>query len=47
MVSVRIVFKSHEDVKFLAFSMAEASEVVNGYDVKNIMSVHFYPNYQG
>lgn len=47
MVSARIVFKSHEDVKFLAFSMAEAFEVVNGYDVNDITSVHFYPNYQG
>lgn len=47
MVSVRIHFKSHENVEFLAFSLAEASEVVNGYDVNNIMSVHFYPNYNG
>lgn len=47
MVSVRIHFKSHENEEFLAFSMAEAFEVVDGYDFNNIISVHFYPNYKG
>lgn len=47
MVSVRINFKSHNVERFLAFSMAEAEEVVNGYDINSIISVHFYPNYEG
>ncbi len=47
MVSVRINFKSHKVEKFLAFSLSEAEEVVNGYDANSIISVHFYPNYQG
>lgn len=47
MVSVRINFKSHNVVRFLAFSMAEAEEVVNEYDINSIISIHFCPNYEG
>lgn len=45
MVSVRILFSSHENKKFLAFSMKEAFDIVNEYDNSDIISVHFYPNY--
>ena len=45
MVSVRIVLDSHEDKKFLAFSMSEALEVIREYDTSNIISIHIYPNY--
>ena len=47
MVSVRILFRSHLDKKFLAFSMNEAYELISEYDSSNIVSVHIYPNYHG
>lgn len=45
MVLIRIVFKSHEVQKFVTFSMAEAESLVDEYDSKNLISIHFYPNY--
>lgn len=45
MVLVRFVFKSHEVQKFVTFSMAEAQSIVDEYDSKNFISIHFYPNY--
>ena len=45
MFLIRIVFKSHEVQKFIAFTMAEAESLVDEYDSKNLISIHFYPNY--
>lgn len=45
MVLIRIVFRTHEVQKFAVHSMAEAQSFVDEYDYKNLISVHFYPNY--
>lgn len=45
MVLIRIVFKTHEVQKFVAFTMAEAYSLVDEYDSKKLISIHFYPNY--
>lgn len=46
MVLVRIIFKTWESQSFLAFTMNEAESLVDGYDSKDLRSVHFYPNYK-
>lgn len=46
MVSMRIVFKSHVDRKFIAFSMDEVFEFLGELDSTNIISIHIYPNYK-
>lgn len=45
MVLIRIVFKSYEVQKFVAFTMAEAESLVDEYDSKDLLSVHLYPNH--
>lgn len=46
MVRVRLYFKSHEVKQFITFSIAEAESLVDEYDIKNLISIHFYPNYK-
>ena len=45
MVSVRIVFKGYQDKKFVAFTMSEAKEIIDDYDIDDVLSIHFYPHY--
>ena len=45
MVSVRIVFKSYQDKKFVAFTMSEAKELVDEFNIDDVLSIHFYPHY--
>ena len=45
MVYIRIVFKTWETQKFCAFTMSEAYSLVDEFDYKDILSVHYYPNY--
>lgn len=45
MVSLRVLFKSHKDRKFIAFTLGEVFELVNELDISNIVSIHIYPNY--
>ena len=45
MISVRIVFKGYQDKKFVAFTMSEAKELIDEYDVNDVLSIHFYPHY--
>ena len=45
MVLIRIVFKTWEQQKLVAFTMSEAESLVAEYDTKDLRSVHFYPNY--
>ena len=47
MVSLRVLFKSHVDKKFIAFSLDEAFELLGEFDSSNIVSIHIYPNYNG
>lgn len=45
MVSIRIVFKDFDSRRFLAFTMSEAKELVDEYDINDVLSIHFYPHY--
>lgn len=45
MVSLRVLFKSHVDKKFIAFSLDEVFELLGEFDSSNIVSIHIYPNY--
>lgn len=45
MVSLRVVFKSHVDRKFIAFTLAQAYELLDELDSSNIKAIHIYPNY--
>lgn len=45
MVHIRIIFKTWETQNFLAFTMSEAYSLVDEFDYKDIISVHYYPNY--
>lgn len=44
MVRIRIVFRTWETQNFLAFTMSEAYSLVDEFDYKDIISVHYYPN---
>ena len=45
MISVRVLLKSHEFNKFVAFSLDEAYQIVHDeFDISNVISIHFYPD---
>jgi hypothetical protein len=46
MVSLRVLFKSHKDKKFIAFTLPEVFDLLGELDSSNIVSIHIYPNYR-
>lgn len=44
MVSLRVSFKSHKSMKFIAFSLSQAFELLSELDSSNMESIHIYPN---
>lgn len=46
MVSVCVFFKSHVYRKFIAFSLAQASELLDELDSSNIDTIIINPNYR-
>ena len=44
MIRFRILFKSHIDRKFIAFTLDEVFEVLSELDSSNIVSIHIYPD---
>lgn len=46
MVSLRVLFKSHKDKKFIAFTLPEVFDFLGELDSSNIVSIHIYPNYR-
>lgn len=44
MVSLRVTFKCNKSMKFIAFSLSQAFELLSELDSSNIVSIRIYPN---